>query len=745
MTSGSPACSGRGRRRSRWCSRRSTRRGTSTRRSPRSAAPAPCSARPTSTTSRSRRRSAGRARSSTCGCAAPTYDDAELDAGRRASSRSSTTGSTRSSCSATTRTGRRALRAEAFAAASTGRSALAGPLTGLSPSREPSARPEGHDRAQLLGDVVEPVRDRRPRRRSCRPGRRRGLVAGREPAAAGDHDVDLVLGVRLLAVDGAGREDVQPDRQVRHAQELQVRAAAAGDEVGERERSMRSPSGRRADSGSAGTDRRGGLSDAELDRRRPAPGAGRLLRYAAVDVTSTRRSIALARRARRRVRHERPAPSASVGPSASPPASASPAATPSASASEGSPIASASAMPASIDPTGLRIVLEPVATGFDRPLFVINAGDGSGRLFVVEQGGRIRIVQDGDAPPAPFLDISDRISSGGERGLLGLAFHPGFPADPRLFVDYTDVERRHAGLVVHGRARPTPDRARPRHPSGRSSTSSSPTRTTTAARSRSSRTASCYIALGDGGSGGDPQGTARTARTLLGQDPPDRRRRGPATSAYAIPARQPVRRRQPSGAPEIWLTGLRNPWRLQLRPGDGRPLDRRRRPGRLGGDRRQRGRAAGRSTSAGTGWRGRHCFQPPGGCDDERPDDARHRVRATTRAAPSSAATSYRGTAQPALIGGYLFADYCSGTDLGDRSVDRRYRDPTVVAETGHTIAARSARTRPASSISPTLGGGEHPAARARRLTRGAGRSRAHGRCAELSRGSAPRPLDRRR
>ena len=56
----------------------------------------------------------------------------------------------------------------------------------------------------------------------------------------------------------------------------------------------------------------------------------------------------------------------------------------------------------------------------------------------MEQGGRIRIVKDGTLQPAPFLDISDRISSGGERGLLGLAFHPGFPADPRLFVDYTD-------------------------------------------------------------------------------------------------------------------------------------------------------------------------------------------------------------------------------------------------------------------------------------------------------------------
>src|SRR5207342_102373 len=92
---------------------------------------------------------------------------------------------------------------------------------------------------------------------------------------------------------------------------------------------------------------------------------------------------------------------------------------------------------APFDPAGLRVTLESVATGLDAPLAIVNAHDGSNRLFVVEQGGRIRIVKDGTLQPAPFLDVSDRISSGGERGLLGLAFHPRFPADPRLFVDYT--------------------------------------------------------------------------------------------------------------------------------------------------------------------------------------------------------------------------------------------------------------------------------------------------------------------
>src|SRR5215212_10058298 len=92
------------------------------------------------------------------------------------------------------------------------------------------------------------------------------------------------------------------------------------------------------------------------------------------------------------------------------------------------------------DPTRVTVSLEPVVDGFAAPLAVANAGDGSGRLFVVQQGGLVRIVRDGQIVEPAFLDIADRITSGGERGLLGLAFHPDFPKDPRLFVDYTDEQ-----------------------------------------------------------------------------------------------------------------------------------------------------------------------------------------------------------------------------------------------------------------------------------------------------------------
>ena len=95
------------------------------------------------------------------------------------------------------------------------------------------------------------------------------------------------------------------------------------------------------------------------------------------------------------------------------------------------------------DPTGVVPVVHVVTGGLSAPLDVADAGDGSGRIFVAEQAGRIRIVRDGTLVERPFLDITGRIASGGERGLLGIAFHPGYPTDPRLFVDYTDKSRQH--------------------------------------------------------------------------------------------------------------------------------------------------------------------------------------------------------------------------------------------------------------------------------------------------------------
>src|SRR5712672_2539349 len=79
-------------------------------------------------------------------------------------------------------------------------------------------------------------------------------------------------------------------------------------------------------------------------------------------------------------------------------------------------------------PVTLQVELAPVASGFSSPLDIQQAGDGSGRLFVVEQGGKIKIIQNGSILGTPYLDVSSLIVSGGEEGLLGLAFHPNYSA-----------------------------------------------------------------------------------------------------------------------------------------------------------------------------------------------------------------------------------------------------------------------------------------------------------------------------
>ena len=121
----------------------------------------------------------------------------------------------------------------------------------------------------------------------------------------------------------------------------------------------------------------------------------------------------------------------------------------------GTAIGTPSAKPG--DPAHLR--LEPFARGLDRPINLTNAGDGSGKLFANEQDGVIRVIgPDGAVRVQPFLDIRSLVLSGGERGLLGLAFHPGFPKQPRIFVDYTRVPD---GATVIAEFRATTDRADP--------------------------------------------------------------------------------------------------------------------------------------------------------------------------------------------------------------------------------------------------------------------------------------------
>jgi glucose/arabinose dehydrogenase len=115
--------------------------------------------------------------------------------------------------------------------------------------------------------------------------------------------------------------------------------------------------------------------------------------------------------------------------------------------------ASPSTVPAGFVPGSVAIVLEPFADGFDQPVFVTPDGTGDGLLYVVEQTGAVRVLsQDGSVAPEPFLDLRGRISAGGEEGLLGLAFHPDYLENGRLFVYYS-VQGGGAQVVTELHAR----------------------------------------------------------------------------------------------------------------------------------------------------------------------------------------------------------------------------------------------------------------------------------------------------
>ncbi|MAS37876.1 MAG: glucose dehydrogenase [Anaerolineaceae bacterium] len=208
--------------------------------------------------------------------------------------------------------------------------------------------------------------------------------------------------------------------------------------------------------------------------------------------------------------------------------------------------------------------LTEYVSGLSRPLYLTHAGDGSNRLFVLEQAGRIIIVSDGTVNSTPFLDISnlssqDILSSYSERGLLGLAFHPNYAENGLFYVHYSD---RSGNTVIarYSVSSDNPDVADPNsaqviftHPQ--------PYANHNGGQIEFGPDGYLYIALGDGGSQGDPQNNAQNPTSLLGKilridvdngDP------------YAIPEDNPIATVNPDLAPEVWALGLRNPYRFSF-------------------------------------------------------------------------------------------------------------------------------------------------------------------------------------
>lgn len=296
---------------------------------------------------------------------------------------------------------------------------------------------------------------------------------------------------------------------------------------------------------------------------------------------------------------------------------------------------------------GVAPRLETVADGFDRPLFVTHAGDGSGRLFVVEQGGKIRIVRDGRVLAVPFLDLSKRLdSSSGERGLLGLAFAPDFATSRRFFVAHTAATA--AGPVVRIArylAEPSPsDRADPKS-AAVVLEMADPASNHNGGMIAFGPDGRLWAGTGDGGRGGDPWDNARNPKSLLGKMLRIDVDSGRDGAAAAI---------------EVWGLGLRNPWRFSFDRATGEIWI-----GDVGQNAWEEVDVADTQRPAPLhfGWKtmeGFHCYDPRQGCDAKGLELPLYEYGHDAGCSVTGGYV-YRGKAMSALAGRYLFSDYCTG------------------------------------------------------------------------------------
>lgn len=208
-----------------------------------------------------------------------------------------------------------------------------------------------------------------------------------------------------------------------------------------------------------------------------------------------------------------------------------------------------------------QVELEPVLSGLASPVYVTGAGDGSNRLFIIEQGGRIKVLQPGETTPSVFLNITSRVLSGGERGLLGLAFHPDFENNRRFFVDYT---RQPDGATVIAEYRAF--EGDPNLADTNETTMlviPQPFANHNGGMITFGPDGFLYIGMGDGGSANDPGNRAQDLDNLLGKilridvDHPD------GANPYSSPVDNPFFGGV-AGRDEIYGYGLRNPWRYSF-------------------------------------------------------------------------------------------------------------------------------------------------------------------------------------
>src|SRR5262245_31617000 len=303
------------------------------------------------------------------------------------------------------------------------------------------------------------------------------------------------------------------------------------------------------------------------------------------------------------------------------------------------------------------VSLETVATGLEFPLYLASP-PGDARLFVVEKGGRIRIIKDGTVLSRPFLDISANVSTGSEQGLLGIAFDPAYASTGRFVVNYTNVNGDTRISAFH--VSTDPDLA----------DAGSETVLLPVDQPFSNHNGGqvvfgpdgyLYIGLGDGGSGGDPMGNGQSLGALLGKILRIDLNGG---TPYRIPPDNPfVATGGPSTRGEIWSYGLRNPWRFSFDRANGDLYI---------GDVGQNAfeeidvspAASGAGRALNFGWNrmeGTHCYPASSASCDRTGLTGPVLDYSHSDGCSVTGGYVYRGAAIPSLVGAYFYSDYCRG------------------------------------------------------------------------------------
>ncbi|HHH36648.1 MAG TPA: glucose dehydrogenase [Gammaproteobacteria bacterium] len=325
------------------------------------------------------------------------------------------------------------------------------------------------------------------------------------------------------------------------------------------------------------------------------------------------------------------------------------------------------------------LALQPVVGGLKEPVYLTHAGDGSGRLYVAEQAGVVRIIENGRLRPRPFLDIRGRVRSGGEKGLLGLAFHPRFAANGWFYVNYTE-QRGSALWTVISRFHALDARHADVTSERRLLEVRQPFANHNGGQLAFGPDGFLYVGLGDGGGANDPRGNGQNPATLLGSvlrlnvDAGDR--------LHGIPPDNPFVGQADHRA-EIWAYGFRNPWRFSFDRGSGRLF-----LADVGQDRVEEIDVVERGGNY--GWN----VMEGDLCLDGSRDCARDGLIMPifTYRHPQGFAISggyvYRGRAVAGLCGAYVYADYVEGKVWGLRYNGKRVMRHGLLLDTPYFISS---------------------------------------------------------